>query len=160
MTWLSGDRLTAADLNKLITEPDSDVDETNLSGLSDTSPANGTPVVGVSFVAPASEIVLVSMAADLDPGSTNVVIAGARIREGGTVGSGTIVDGGESGDGPNSGAMRILTETNRQNKGSGLCVVTALTAGDTYNAAVYYYTNTSTFQVRMRAVSVIPWPGF
>lgn len=144
-------------------EPSKTADATLISP-SNTSPTNGSPVVGFSFTAPASGKVLIQCGGDIEcPSIANgSIILIATVRSGGTVGSGTIVYDGDT----SSSARVIATDTSgvtgdqiRVKAGSWLDVVSGLTPGNTYNAHTRHYVTGGTGTVRARMITVIPIPA-
>ena len=133
-----------------------DLETAVVSSITVTTPANGATVCGVAFVAPQSGAVHLSIYADLQQ-TAGVVVVGWRVRTGGTPGSGTIVDGSESGDGPNAANGRVLTTITRIAAGGGNVYVTGLIAGDTYNAATYHFiSGGGQGTLSARAITVLP----
>lgn len=146
---LAGQKLQA------FTSAYADRETADVTSITVTTPANGTTVCGVAFVAPQSGTVLVAIHGDLDQTSGSVVL-GWRVRTGGTPGSGTIVDGPEAGDGVNAEIGRIVAEANRVSAGN-FAIVSGLTPADTYNAATFHYIfGGGSGTVFSRAIAVIP----
>ena len=97
------------------------------------------------------------MYADTETTSGSIMVVGWRIRTGSTVGiGGSIIDGGEPGDGVNEEQGRLLSEGGRRSGGGGTCYVTGLTPGASYNVALYHYNTTSAGTIWSRQVVAIP----
>lgn len=143
---LAGTKVLAAD-----TPPAREAgDGTNISSWTNTTAANGTPVVGVAFTAPTSGRVQVSMNSALQSVSGQV-FCGFIVRTGSTIGSGTTVISSE-----NEPNAKIGTSTGTVNAGCSQ-VVTGLTAGASYNAcAVYWAAASATGSLFHRRIDVIP----
>lgn len=119
-----------------------------------TTPANGAPVVGVVFTAPPSGRVLVTFGCDLSITAANSCVQGVRIRTGITIGAGTLIDGGEGADGPNGQRARMVV-TGIRVSGGGSFVVTGLTAGTQYNACFYQYVTSGTGTIAYSGLTVM-----
>jgi len=129
------------------------VAETSVLLPANTTAANGTPVAGVVFVAPPSGKVEVTYHFDFDKLTAAAIFIGVRIRAGVTIGSGTLVDGGETGDGPNASRARLISLSGRIAAGSGF-VTTGLTPGTSYNACSYHYVTTGAGRIEFRGITV------
>ena len=114
-----------------------DESSTDITGITTTTYAAGSPVVGTTFVAPKSGAVEVVISGKgqvvLTAAGFRSLFFGMEVREGGTIGSGAVVkaaaedDSLEVGTGSNSSGDRITA-------GSSMVVpVTGLTPGNTYN---------------------------
>lgn len=121
-----------------------------------TSSVNGSPVCGVAFVAPSSGKVEVSIYGDV-ANSGGICLLGWRVRTGTTVGSGTVVDGSDTGD-THADVGRIVASSIRLGAGSHAIVVSGLTPGANYNIATYHSVTASTGTIRTRAVTVKSLP--
>lgn len=119
------------------TAPQSDVEPTDITGFTDTgSYVPGTPVVGITFVAPTSGRVLVLMYARFESNTAGVrALVSFAVREGSSIGSGTAVSAAS-----NNKCLTSPTDAsgggNQRTSGTVYEVVTGLTAGSTYNAQV------------------------
>lgn len=129
-----------------------DFETTNITGITDavTGAAPGilgTPINGMTFVAPPSGIVSFSVGGyfemDGDAGANDDVLHFiGQIRTGSTIGSGTLFYDGDGDDGPHVaiGVGPTVGTIIRGMFGSIPAIVTGLTPGDTYNASTRYYT--------------------
>lgn len=132
------------------------IDNTAIASVANTTPSNGSPVCGVAFTAPQSGHVLIEMSIDFDVVAGAIGVGGWRLRTGNVVGSGTIIDGTETLDGAHALTGRFVSGSTRQGT-PRMCRVTGLTAGTTYNAAVYHYvTSGSTSAINARSLIVVP----
>lgn len=110
-------------------------DGSNVVGFNSTTYIPGTPVVGVTFVAPTSGAVLLTWGARLrlDSATAVTVLASVETRTGGTIGSGTVVQSASDDAALETGEAtlsRIAASMSRD--------VTGLTPGATYNTRVVH----------------------
>lgn len=154
--FTAGLPLTAAALNTLVVTPTRAI-WTGSAPITVTSPNNGATVNGFSFTAPESGAIMVISGGDIDGGS-DIALLGWRVRTGSSVGSGTIVDGSEPGDGYHDGAARLIADGIRL-EACTMAFVTGLTAGDTYNICNYYYISGGSGTLRLRQVEILPIGG-
>lgn len=140
-----------------------DQETTNISGITSTTPTLGAPTNGFTFVAPPSGAVAYSCGAymemDGDAVGDDVMHFYGELREGGSIGSGTVVHSGDGDDGPHV-AVGVGTTTTQ---GRAMCgsipyLVTGLTAGDTYNVSGWYYVTSGTGAIFTRQVALQPQP--
>lgn len=139
---------------------DSSPDNNSAGTAVTTTPSNGSTVCGASFVAPESGRVLVSFNGSFtihSTGGTGQVHMGPQVREGSTVGSGTVVYNPSGDPGCKTGSSLAQTWS------SGCsAMVDGLTAGDTYNVAAVFFTPDASgspkIQYFSRQVSAIPLP--
>lgn len=110
---------------------------TNILGFVDTSPVAGSPVCGVSFTAPPSGIVYVTIAASIQTNNSGTVELITQVRSGGTIGTGTLVYDASATDGePRLNAFGVAAAGVSASARS--CVV-GLTPGDIYNAHTAHF---------------------
>ncbi len=118
------------------------------SFTSTLSPAN---ICGTSFVAPTSGTVLVMLRAQIQNSGVNYSAAGYEVREGSTVGSGTVF--------LSSSDERAISTASTAGEGQGMTeYVSGLTPGATYNVFITHRTTNgaSTLTTLRRAISVVP----
>lgn len=110
-------------------------DTTDVTNFNTTSFVLGSPIVGVSFVAPTSGSVNVFWGGKLRLNSaTGVrVFLAAAVRTGGTVGSGTDVAGTDE-----DWALEVGEAAGARLGASRTRPVTGLTAGSTYNVSLWH----------------------
>lgn len=134
---------------------------TNQANMTSQTATAGANVCGFSFVCPPSGQVLLEVAAYFDVTTTNEELwVWGEIRSGSTVASGTIQGSthGKTDNGP------LLVGEAQNGTGnyfisSGFTLVTGLTPGTTYNAAVFYALGTATggsANVYSRRITMIP----
>lgn len=117
-------------------------DITTIAGISNTTPAAGTPVVGTAFVAPPSGkvylTVTASCASSVEDNTANV---GYELRSGSTVGTGTVLLA--------ASFNRAVQTSEAVTSGGGAARITAsnrflftgLTAGSSYNVRTMHWMN-------------------
>lgn len=118
------------------------------SFTSTLSPAN---ICGTAFVAPTSGTVLVALRTQMQNSGVNYSGASFEVREGSTVGSGTVFLAGDD--------ERAMSTTSTSGEGQGITdYVSGLTPGATYNVSIVHRTTNgaSTLTTLRRAISVIP----
>lgn len=134
----------------------------------DTSVTNGTTtsstftntlttsgIRGVVFISPPSGKVLIHGAAGGSNNNNNQTFLSFEVRTGGTVGSGTVVLSSNE-----NVASENLNEVNRISRHNVMGIVTGLTAGTTYNAALTYRGiggSTNTYNRRHIVVQPLPY---
>lgn len=126
--------------------------DNNGAGITATTPNNGTTTCGAAFRAPASGIVLVGSNVHWQQTTAGLTNTGPQVREGSTVGSGTVVFDPSSDPGSKAG-------TNQQQiiAGDASAVVTGLTPGSMYNVcATVWASGGGTIMYFARRVWVIP----
>ncbi len=150
MTFAAGQPLAASDLNM---KPESNADSTsrnttNTSFTTTLSPAN---ICGVAFTAPPSgKVMLHWESACSNNTGTNTAICAPAIREGSTVGSGTVFLAAAD-------ERSIWSTTTTGPRIGASAKVEGLTPGTVYNVALEHRANsagTATFQGR--EVTVVP----
>lgn len=155
----AGARVYASDVNRPVAVKAESPD--NATGVSvSTTPQNGTSVCGVSFVAPPSGRVWVwgqFTISAFTGGTAGQTYMGPQVRSGGTVGSGTVVPGGDPSQDP---GMKFGSNTAQTMSGGCGTMVDGLTAGSTYNVCATYFGAVLTGAVTMsyfsRAVGAFP----
>lgn len=169
--------LTPALLDNLIVTPQCHPADWASTAIGSSTPSNLAPAVGFAFTPGATGAIEIQVSGDIEPPSGGVMILGARIRTGSTVGSGTLIAGGEEGDGIGSDirvlgdpvdpdesdrmseCMRILSE-DRYAGSSILLPLIGFTPGTTYNVAMYIYrVGSGNGTLRNSAVMVRNIPG-
>lgn len=119
-----------------------------------TNTLTTTGIHGVAFVAPPSGTVLVEGRATVrNTGVASYSIVDFEVKTGGTIGSGSTVRG------PDDGTAGVHQSATAQNQSSVLTgdLVTGLTPGGVYNAALTYHTGSGgTSGVTRRHITVIP----
>jgi hypothetical protein len=142
----------------VISVPVSTFGGTDILGETSTSFVAGTPSVGMTFVAPLSGIVFVTVDAHLEENTNgNTGYCGFELRDGGTIGSGTVIVAastdwavGTSNSVAAGGAARVNGMKRR--------LVTGLTPGATYNVRTMHLTTPGgSVDVFFRAITVEPW---
>ena len=144
-------------------DPTQSEDGTDITTTSTTFEA-GSPVVGHAFMAPASGIVWVNIAAWVEVAKsgtgTRICYMGFEVRTGGTVGSGTVV---LAADEERTVAIRCegnAGDTNAVNAGSRY-LLTGLTPGSIYNVRTMHktgaLTTNATHSLYVRRVSTEPY---
>lgn len=115
-------------------------DQSTANGYLTSTLGNGTPVCGISFTAPPSGIVKITVGANAEVTSgSGIIRVGWRIRSGDTIGSGAVTDGSEPGDGTHQGGP-FRCETRSLLAGPATPArVAGLTPGAEYNLALYHY---------------------
>ena len=99
------------------------------SGVTSTSFITGTSVCGVTFVAPTSGQVKISWAARIEVNTSTVRgLVSIEVRDGGTVGSGTVIAAASA-----LSALEIGVSTDIRLEAAIFRDLTGLTAGATYN---------------------------
>lgn len=144
-----GDDVIAADFAALGAQQTGD--GTNIVSFTNTAIANGTPIVGFALVVPPSGRIMLSINVGLQSTGTAQAFAGAALRTGTTVGSGTlIVDPLVE---PNA---RVGVATGTYNL-SAMQIVEGLTPGAFLNAnVVHYVAATGTGTIFHRRIDMIP----
>jgi len=130
---------------------------TAVSAFTNTAPAVGSPVVGVTFVAPPTGGVVLTVTGSITQSlNGNSTLLGYEVRTGETIGSGSIVLAGsfnrsvQTSEAVNTGAAARITASNR-------FLLTGLTAGSTYNARTLHWVSTAgTGNAFYRALLVEP----
>lgn len=141
---LAGTVVTSAD----ITATGNATENTIHNAITSTTYAAGSPVCGTTFTAPTTERVAVHMRAYVDNNTGGVVTALAfEIREGGTIGSGTITH-------PADDAKAITHRGTNQIRGGMTVPVENLTAGATYNVRLMHRVTGGTGTIDDREVTV------
>lgn len=114
-------------------------DLTMITGFTSTTPTAGSPVVGLTFVAPASGMVYVTVTGSLASNvNGNVAQLGYELRAGNVIGSGTSLlaasfnRSAQTSEAVNSGAAARLCASNR-------FLAAGLTPGSTYNARTMHW---------------------
>jgi hypothetical protein len=133
---------------------------TNITGIVSTTPAAGSPVCGMTFVAPPSGVVTIGVGGDIDQTqNTFVSILGWELRTGGTIGSGTIIQGANANYAFMLGGA-VTTGGSPEGNATALRVITGLVAGDTYNVRTMHWVNGAggTMNVYNRLLTVLPSP--
>jgi hypothetical protein len=133
-------------------------DGTDQTNITVTTPNAGSPVVGVTFVAPQSGRVRVHVQATprITTAATGATICGVIVRAGATLGSGTVVFDGTAQD---PGCKVQLNGFLGFLQMGASSLLEGLIAGATYNAVVYFYVGAGTTgQVLARQVGVDPLP--
>jgi hypothetical protein len=128
--------------------------DNNVSGITATTPNNGTTTCGVAFRAPASGTVLVGSMVHYEQTTGGLTNAGPQVREGSTVGSGTVVF--NPADDPGT---KLGTNSQQVLAGDASAVVTGLTPGNMYNVcATVWASSGGTIMYFARRVWAIPQP--
>ncbi len=114
-------------------------DTTTIGTITNTSAAPGSPVVGTTFVAPASGVVEVTVgtAAQSDSNGTSIVVS-YEVRTGGTIGTGTVVLGAAFNRAVRSSAA-VITGAAAFSGGTHARVLSGLTPGATYNVRTMHW---------------------
>jgi len=159
VTFLAGQKLTAAQLNALVVAT---IQATSMSTGTDTQITNGTTTsvtytatltggtaCGRVFVAPPSGIVLISMMIGMFNSGANFTAASFFVRTGGSVGSGTTFLASDDDRG------LILAGTNLDQR-SGCWTVTGLTPGSTYNVQQNFRVSAGTGSYQRKHLIVVP----
>jgi hypothetical protein len=133
-------------------------DSTNLSSITGTSFAAGSPACGTSFVAPPSGGVFITVSGHLKQvNNANNIILGWEVRTGASVGAGTITVAGSSvralvaGNAVNASAPVELTASRRCRLQAG-----TLTAGSTYNVQTLHLVSGGAGAIDYREIIVEP----
>ena len=120
-------------------QPAQATDLTTLSSITVTGPTAGSPVVGLTFTAPASGMVYVTVTGSLTNSQNgNSTLLSYEVRAGGTIGSGTVLTAAsfnravQTSDAVNTGGAARVTASNR-------FLVSGLTSGSTYNARTMHW---------------------
>ncbi|HEX5120366.1 MAG TPA: hypothetical protein VFW65_34725 [Pseudonocardiaceae bacterium] len=162
MTFTAGTKVRASDLNDLADEGSATYEYANLSTtinnlavITFTAMLDGSSnSCGVAFVAPPSGQVVIRWGANIVSGTTSsTVLTGTAVRQGATIGSGTIVDDVADADcfEVNS-TTRVPGQRERQ--------VDGLTAGNSYNARISWRNSGSTTSTANKPwISVTPVPA-
>jgi len=123
---------------------------TDQTGITSASASAGSPVVGTSFVAPASGRVWISISGNLFVGTaTGELVLGWELRDGSAIGSGTVLLGND--------ADRALTAgrtASTQAGGTNRYLHTGLTGGSSYNVRAMHWINGGTGIVTYRRIAV------
>lgn len=133
--------------------------DTDLLNQSNTTPGAGSPVVGTAFTAPPSgavEIIVSGfIASETD---TQAIVLGWEMRDGSTVGSGTITDGLDIDDDRSIIAGKVVNASApNYMSGSNHFVVDTLVAGASHNVrCMHYVTGGSTHDIFHRRLVVRP----
>lgn len=126
--------------------------DNNGSGITATTPNNGATVCGVAFRAPASGIVTVSSNTHWQQTTAGLTNAGPQVREGSTVGSGTVFFDPSADPG-----TKIGTNQQQVIGGDASATITGLTPGNWYNAcATVWASSGGTIMYFARRVWVDP----
>lgn len=116
------------------------------SFTSTLSPAN---ICGTAFVAPTSGTVLIALRTQMQNSGNNYTGASFEIREGSTVGSGTVLLAADD--------ARAMSTTSTFGEGQGITdYVSGLTPGATYNASILHRVTVGSMTTLRRSISVIP----
>lgn len=122
--------------------PTLDEDSTDETGITSTSPtADG--LVGFTFVAPVSGKIYITVSAYAAmSNNTRQTYVGFEVREGSTIGSGTVVTAADT-DHAIATSRAVTSGGPSEIQASRRHLVTGLTAGDTYNARTMRWVNTT-----------------
>lgn len=148
---LSGERVVATATVSATQNATGNV--TNTSYTATMASGSGPP--GVAFVAPPSGKVTILFATAGFNSGANDNKTSVQVREGGTVGSGTVVYGVDNTAMDND--MILFTGAATYRIGS-VIEVTGLTAGNTYNARMLHRVSAGTGSFLFRKLKVIPDP--
>lgn len=122
-------------------QPVNVTDTTDQTSVTSTSFIAGTTTCGTSFTAPASGKVYVTVSshAEAQVSGTNVYV-GFEMRQGATVGSGTVQRAASTDESVSSGVI-VAGATRSRVAGSRRVLVTDLTAGNAYNVRTMHLSN-------------------
>ena len=128
--------------------------DTAESGVTSTTFIPGTAVCGTTFVAPTSGRVVVNWAARVEVNTSSArAQVTVQVREGATIGSGTVVSGIS---GPSSVEIGITADIRLA--GGTIREVTGLTPGSTYNVQTMHAVSSGTADILSRRFVVTPIP--
>lgn len=132
------------------------VESTAVTGFTNTTFAAGSPVCGLTFVAPPSGSVYATVSGMIEMANDgNVTRLSYEVRASGTIGSGTVVfsavaeRGISCGKAVNAGAAAVLSASRRALLGT-------LTPGSTYNARTMHLVTGGTGAATNRALLIEP----
>jgi hypothetical protein len=146
---LAGTTVLAADTPTARTQTDS----TDELGFTSTTYIQGGTVVGVVFTAPTTGRVMVIWGVRLQSNTAAVrAVASASVRNGSSIGAGTLVDGATDQSAIESAAQARAQASRHR-------TVTGLTAGSTYNAVIEHKVSAAgNGDIFDRDIAVIPLP--
>lgn len=149
------DVLTAAEWNELIGQLGAvsvnavDATSRTTSSTSFTSTLSPAGICGVVFVAPPSGKVLVTWRAQLFNSGVNYTAASFEVRQGSSIGAGTVHLASDD--------NRSINSTSTAGEGSGASeYVSGLTPGATYNAFITHRVTAGGMTTLRRSIGVIP----
>jgi hypothetical protein len=146
----AGQIIRAADFPDAVSN-EQNADET---GFSNTTYGGGSNTCGVAFVAPTSGRVMVPFYAYFESNGAQQAYVSVALREGGVVGSGTLVDAATD-------TRALVAATAGEDKASGSYrYFSGLTPGATYNVRVEHRVDSGggTGDIFNRTVMVVPLP--
>lgn len=133
-----------------VAEVVSTVEGTDIIGFTDTTATQGTPVCGLSFVAPPSGSVLILWRARFEATSAVRALVEIALRNGGTLGAGSTFSG-------STDARALETPTNARLQAAMQQRVAGLTPGGTYNVVTEHKLSAAgTGSIFDRAITVVP----
>lgn len=152
MTFTAGQKLRASQLNNelgaAVQHDPLDSGTTTSTGYIQTL-TGGTSPVGVAFVAPTSGKVYIHWGAGMFNSGAGSTFCAPEIRQGATIGSGTIFAGA-------SDNVAIAHAGTAEEKTGRTRLITGLTAGNTYNVVLCYRVSSGTGTIRSKDVSAQP----
>lgn len=119
---------------------------TDITGVTSTTPAAGSPVVGVAFEAPPSGMVYVEVTGRVrSTQNTCLGVLGWQMRVGSSIGAGSVVSGNDASiDRAVTGGAGVVTDGPAVGSASNEVLIEGLTPGSAYNVQTMHWADGTT----------------
>lgn len=149
MSFSAGQILLASQLNAQADVTNADATSRTTTSTAYTTTLTPATICGVAFVAPPSGKVKILWNAELSNSGASFSLVSPQVATGGTVGSGTVVLAADD-------ARTINHNGTTSERNGAITTCSGLTAGDTYNVALYHRVGSGTGTFLRREVVVSP----
>lgn len=149
MSFSAGQILLASQLNAQADVSNSDATSRTTTSTAYTTTLTAATICGVSFVAPPSGKVKIFWNAEASNSGASFSLTSPQVATGSTVGSGTVILAADD-----ARTINVTGTTTDRHGASTTC--TGLTAGSTYNVALYHRVGSGTGTFLRREVIVSP----